>query len=93
MSVFGVSLFDLLLLTFCFSVPFAVLALIVTVLYRRDRRLTPPEAANIAGDVYPKYPGRSVRYPSPVRPPIAPGPDGPDPEPSSGDDGETGRTS
>ncbi|HEV2528334.1 MAG TPA: hypothetical protein VGT61_07805 [Thermomicrobiales bacterium] len=43
MSVFGVSLLDLLLLTFCFSVPFAVLAVIVTVLYRRDRRLTPPE--------------------------------------------------
>jgi hypothetical protein len=56
MSVFGVSLLDLVLLTFCFSVPFAVLALVVTVLYRRDRRRTPPEAANIAGDIHPRYP-------------------------------------
>lgn len=56
MTVFGVSLLDLVLLTFCFSVPFAVLALVVTVLYRRDRRRTPPEAANIAGDIHPRYP-------------------------------------
>lgn len=66
MTVFGVSLLDLLLLTFCFSVPFAVLALIVTVLYRRDRRLTPPEAANIAGDIHPRYP-RSAPQPRPAR--------------------------
>lgn len=61
MTVFGVSLVDLLLLLFCFSVPFAVLALVVTVLYRRDRQRTPPEAADIAGDVHPRYPRRSTK--------------------------------
>ena len=61
MTVFGVSLVDMLLLTFCFSVPFAVLALVVTVLYRRDRRRTPPEAANIAGDINPRYPPRRLK--------------------------------
>ena len=61
MTVFGVSPLDLLLLTFCFSVPFAVLALVVTVLYRRDRRRTPPEAANIAGDIHPRYPPRRLK--------------------------------
>ncbi len=67
MTVFGVSLLDLLLLTFCFSLPFAVLALIVTVLYRRDRSRTPPEAANIAGDIHPRYP-----RPAPRRQPSSP---------------------
>lgn len=56
MSIFGVTLVDLLLLTFCFSVPFAILALVATVLYRRDRKRTPPEAADIAGDIHPRYP-------------------------------------
>lgn len=85
MTVFGVSLLDLLLLTFCFSVPFAVLALVVTVLYRRDRRRTPPEAANIAGDIHPKYPGRSIRYP-PLR-----SPETTDPNSSSGNGEGPGR--
>lgn len=68
MSVFGVSLLDLVLLTFCFSVPFAVLALVVTVLYRRDRRRTPPEAANIAGDIHPRYPRPApTRRHAPIR--------------------------
>ena len=61
MTVFGVSLVDLLLLTFCFSLPFAVLALVVTVLYRRDRQRTPPEAADIAGDIHPRYPRRQLK--------------------------------
>ncbi len=61
MTVFGVSLVDLLLLLFCFSVPFAVLALVVTVLYRRDRQRTPPEATDIAGDIHPRYPRRSMK--------------------------------
>ena len=61
MTVYGVSLGDLILLTFCFSVPFLLLALIVTVLYRRDRRRTPPEAANIAGDIHPRYPTSRAR--------------------------------
>ncbi len=61
MTVFGVGLVDLLLLTFCFSVPFAVLALVVMVLYRRDRRRTPPEAADIAGDINPRYPPRRLK--------------------------------
>ena len=61
MTIYGVSLVDLLLLTFCFSVPFAVLALVVTVLYRRDRQRTPPEAADIAGDINPRYPPRRLK--------------------------------
>lgn len=64
MSVFGVSLLDLFLLFFCLSVPFIVLAGVVTVLYRRDRRRTPPEARYVAGDVYPTY---APRRPAPPR--------------------------
>ncbi len=79
MTVFGVSLLDLILITFCFSVPFAVLALVVTVLYRRDRQGTPPEAANIAGDIHPRYPTRHLKPTGGVRrgpPPPAVRPDG-----------------
>ncbi len=63
MSVFGVSLLDLLLLTFCFSVPFAVLAVVVTVLYRRDRRMTPPEPVDV-GTRYPEGRGGPVVRPT-----------------------------
>lgn len=74
MTIFGVSLVDLLLLTFCFSIPFAVLALVVAVLYRRDRARTPPEAADIAGDIHPRYPTRRLKptgnAPLTSRPPV-----------------------
>lgn len=42
-TIFGVDPGTLLLLFVCASLPFVLLALIVTVLYRRDRRRTPPE--------------------------------------------------
>ena len=45
MTIFGVDLGTFLLLFVCSALPFVVLALIVAVLYRRDRRRTPPEPA------------------------------------------------